>query len=188
MLMDGNKAIFLDRDGTINVEKHYLYKISDFEYIAGVIDGLRILSDMGYLLVIVTNQSGIARGYYTEEDYLKLDQWLKDDLAEKGIYIAGSYYCPHLPSGVVFKYAIDCDCRKPKTSLYWKAAEELNIDMECSFAVGDKERDLSICKESRVKGILLSDNKDDSDAYFICSDWKQIVDTIRQQEVWYDKD
>ena len=78
--MDGNKAIFLDRDGTINVDKNYLYKQEDFEYIDGAVEGLRQLCDMGYLLVIITNQSGIARGYYTEEDYLKLDSWMKKDL------------------------------------------------------------------------------------------------------------
>ena len=177
-----NKAVFLDRDGTINIEKHYLYRISDFEYIDGSTDGLKTLSEMGYLLVIVTNQSGIARGFYTEEDYLQLDQWMKDDLAEKGIHIAGSYYCPHLPDGIVEKYAKKCDCRKPKTGLFWKAAAELNIDMECSFAVGDKERDLSICDESGAKGILLADSKMYSKKYVICSDWTQIIDYIKQEE------
>ncbi len=182
MSMDGNKAIFLDRDGTINIEKHYLYKISDFEYIDGAIDGLKVLSEMGFLLVIVTNQSGIARGYYTESDYLQLDQWLKNDLAQKGIPIAGSYFCPHLPEGIIPRYSIECECRKPKTALFWKAAADLNIDMDRCFAIGDKERDLSICDESKVRGILLSDKKTDLSKYSICSDWNQIVDTIMMKE------
>ncbi len=182
-----NKAIFLDRDGTINVEKHYLYKISDFEYIDGVIGGLKILSDMGYLLVIVTNQSGIARGYYTEEEYLILDRWMKNDLAKRGIHVAGSYYCPHISNGTVLQYAIDCDCRKPKTSLFWKAARELNIDLDCSFAIGDKERDLSICDESEVKGILLTDKTVYSTKYAVCSNWAQVVDTVKQLESCRDK-
>ena len=188
MSMAGNKAVFLDRDGTINVEKHYLYKVYDFEYIDGVIDGLKALSDMGYLLVIVTNQSGIARGYYTEEDYLKLDQWMKDDLEERGIKLAGSYYCPHLPDGVVPEYAVDCDCRKPKPGLFWEAVKDLNIDMDHSFAIGDKERDLSICNESGVMGILLSGGKIESRKYIVCSDWNQIVDTVKQFKIRRDVD
>ena len=179
MSMGENKTVFLDRDGTINVEKHYLYKISDFEYVDGAVLGLKALSDMGYLLVIITNQSGIARGYYTEEDCLKLDRWLKNDLAGRGIQVAGSYYCPHLPDGTVSKYVVNCDCRKPKTALFWKAAKDLDIDMDHSFAIGDKERDLSICEESRVKGILLSESKGTLGKYAICSNWTQIVNTIK---------
>lgn len=176
-----NKAVFLDRDGTINKEKHYLFKISDFEYFDGAVAGLKTLSDMGYILVIVTNQSGIARGYYTEDDYRSLDQWIKDDLEKKGIHISGSYFCPHLPDGKVKKYSKKCDCRKPGTALFWKAASDLNIDMDCSFAIGDKERDLSICDESGVKGILLANNVF-SKKYVVCSDWNQIVDTVKHQE------
>ena len=182
MSMGGNKAVFLDRDGTINVEKHYLYKVSDFEYIDGAISGLKALSDMGYLLVIITNQSGIARGYYTEEDYLELDGWMKNDLAARGIPMAGTYFCPHLPDGIVSKYAKVCDCRKPKTALFWKAAKDLDIDMDHSFAIGDKERDLSICEESRVKGILLSDSLAGSSKHMICANWNQIVDVIKNAE------
>ena len=95
------RAVFLDRDGTINVEKDYLYQISDFEYMDGALEGLKELSDMGYLLVVVTNQSGIARGYYKEQDYLNLEKWMCEDLRSKGIPIARCYFCPHLPDGVI---------------------------------------------------------------------------------------
>lgn len=181
MSMGGNKAVFLDRDGTINIEKHYLYKVSDFEYRDGALEGLKALTDMGYVLVIVTNQSGIARGYYTVNDYLSLDQWLKNDLAQRGIYISGSYFCPHLPGGANSIYAKECDCRKPKTALFWRAARELNIDMDLSFAVGDKERDLSICNESGVKGILLAENNSESEKYVICEDWEHVIEAIKRQ-------
>ena len=174
---DLTKAVFLDRDGTINVEKHYLYKASEFEYIDGAVEGMKTLSEMGYLLVVVTNQSGIARGYYTEKDYKILDDWMKADLLKKGVSIAGSYYCPHLPDGTVKKYAIECECRKPKTGLYWQAARDLNIDMDNSYAIGDKTRDLSICNESGVKGILLSDAANDED-YIVCRNWKEIISVI----------
>ena len=182
MSMGGNKAVFLDRDGTINIEKHYLYKVSDFEYRDGALEGLKTLTDMGYVLVIVTNQSGIARGYYTVNDYLSLDQWLKNDLAQRGIYISGSYFCPHLSGGANSKYAKECDCRKPKTALFWRAARELNIDMDLSFAVGDKERDLSICDESGVRGILLSENISRTEKYVICADWEHVIEAIKKQE------
>ncbi len=186
MSMGGNKAIFLDRDGTINIEKNYLYKVSDFEYKDGALEALKVLADIGYLLVIVTNQSGIARGYYTEEDYLKLNRWIEEDLAQRNIKIAGSYYCPHLPNGVVPQYAKECDCRKPKTALFWKAARDLNIDMDKSFAIGDKERDLSICNESGVRGILLSENDYESEVYMVCADWNQVIETIKTSEVLWD--
>ncbi len=172
-----NKAVFLDRDGTINVEKHFLYEISGFEYIEGAVDGMKALSDMGFLLVVITNQSGIARGYYTEDDYLKLDKWMREDLMEKGVPIVATYYCPHLPNGKIERYAIDCDCRKPKTALYWRASEELNIDMDRSFAIGDKLRDLAICNESGTKGILLSDEPVSCE-HVVCSSWKEAIAKI----------
>ena len=181
--MDGNKAVFLDRDGTINKDKNYLYKQEDFEYIEGAVEGLRLLCNMGYLLVIITNQSGIARGYYTEEDYLRLERWLKKDLLDKGVRIAGSYFCPHLPAGVVSQYAKECNCRKPKTGLFWQAAKDLNIDMDMSYAIGDKVRDLSICGESGVRGILLDSIDNTDNRYLVCSDWKEITECIRNGTV-----
>lgn len=149
------KAIFLDRDGTINVEREYTYRIEDFVYEKGVIEALLLLQHLGYQLVIVTNQSGIARGYYTEEDFQYLNNWMLSDLKKRGIEIAGVYYCPHHPEGKVRGYAIECKCRKPATGLFWQAQEELHIGMKDSYAIGDKVRDLSICNESDVKGILL---------------------------------
>lgn len=188
MRENGYKAVFLDRDGTINKEKQYLYKISDFEYMEGAVAGLKELSDMGYLLVVVTNQSGIARGYYTEEDYRRLDGWMRRDLLDKGVKIAGSYYCPHLPDGCVAEYAKECDCRKPKTGLYYRAARELGIDMAHSFAIGDRLRDLSICHESGVKGILLSTDSGHEGMFEVCADWTEIVQVIKaageQEKRW----
>lgn len=182
-----NKAAFLDRDGTINADKDYLYRIEDFEYIDGAVDGLRALRDMGYLLVIVTNQSGIARGYYTEEDYRRLERWLRADLRAKGVEIAGIYYCPHHPRARIEKYRRDCDCRKPKTGLFHRAAEELDIDLDASLAIGDKLRDLSICKGSGARGILLDQSggtyeNEGIENITICGSWKEIIETIRKAE------
>ena len=151
------KAVFLDRDGTINVEREYIYRIEDFDYVEGIIEALLLLKHLGYQLVIITNQSGIARGYYTEEDFRHLNTWMLSDLKKSGIEISNVYYCPHHPEGKIRKYAIKCTCRKPETGLFWQAQEELQIEMNGSYAIGDKMRDLSICNESDVKGILLDE-------------------------------
>ncbi len=157
--MATTKAIFLDRDGTINVEKDYLYKISDFEFLPGVIEALRMLQDTGYLLIIITNQSGIARGYYTENDYKKLNNWMLKELKKQGINITAAYYCPHHPEAKVDKYRIDCNCRKPKLGLYEKAIKDFNIDLSQSFAIGDKIRDCAICETTDCHGFLIADNE-----------------------------
>ena len=144
-----NKAIFLDRDGTINVDYGYVYKIDDFKFIDGVIPALKKFKENGYLLIVVTNQSGIARGMYQEKDFLKLNQYMEEKLLENGIKIDGVYWCPHLEN---------CECRKPKTSLFYKAKEDFNIDFSKSYVIGDKLRDLALASEVSVKAILI--NKD----------------------------
>lgn len=154
-----NKAIFLDRDGTINVEKNYLYKIEDFEFLPGVIEGLKLLQDAGFLLIIITNQSGIARGYYTEEDFNRLNNWMLNQLAENGVNITKVYYCPHLPEATVKEYRIDCECRKPKLGMYYQAIHDYDIDLGQSYAIGDKIRDCAICESTDCNGYLIGDNE-----------------------------
>lgn len=151
------KAAFIDRDGTINVDKGYVHLVEDFEYIDGALHMLKTLQNLGYILVIVTNQSGIARGYYTEEEFNKLNEWMLKDMEKKGIHISGVYYCPHLPDATISKYRLECDCRKPKIGLFLRAAEELNIDIDNSIVIGDKESDMCICNESKARGFLISD-------------------------------
>lgn len=155
-----NKAVFLDRDGTINVDKAYISKIDDFEYIQGAIEGLKLLQDAGYLLFVVTNQSGIARGYYSEKTFLELNSWMVDDLRDKGIYISKVYYCPHHPNGKIKKYRVICSCRKPKLGMYLQAIDEFDIDVSKSFAIGDKIRDSAICENTECKGFLISNLED----------------------------
>lgn len=154
-----NKAIFLDRDGTINVEKHYLHKIEDFEFLPGVINGLNMLQDAGYLLVIITNQSGIGRGYYTEDDFHKLNDWMLHELKNNGINISKVYYCPHLPDAAIEEYRKDCECRKPKLGMYNQAIKDLNISLDGSYAIGDKIRDCAICKDTQCKGYLIAESE-----------------------------
>ncbi len=176
--MSLNKAVFLDRDGTINVEKHYLYKIEDFEFIPGVIDGLKMLQDAGFLLVIITNQSGIGRGYYTEQEYYKLMDYMCIELKKNGINIAGSYYCPHLKDASVEKYRIDCECRKPKLGLFTQAIQELDIDIDRSFAIGDKIRDLEICFNTNCRGFLVGGISNKNLLLALDSDKRQKIEYV----------
>lgn len=163
MAIRNKKAIFLDRDGTINVDKHYLYRKEDFEFIPGVVKALKQLTEMGYLLIIVTNQSGIARGYYSEEDLLALNEWLISTLHEQKANIEDIFYCPHLPDAKVEKYRKDCTCRKPEIGMFLQAVEKYDIDLSKSYAVGDRMRDLSICFQSSCNGILVGKNQEEQE-------------------------
>ncbi len=149
-----NKFVLLDRDGVINIEKSYLHKIEDFEYEKNVVEGLLKLRDLGYRFAIITNQAGIARGYYTEEDYLKLQSFIEDDLFKKGIKIEKSYFCPHHPN-VTGKYGIECDCRKPNTGNFELAIKEFDIDVKNSFMIGDKITDLIPAEKLGITPVLV---------------------------------
>lgn len=149
-----NKAIFLDRDGTLNVDHGYVYQIDDFEFIKGSIEALQQLKAMGYLLVLVTNQSGIARGYYTEKQFLQLTEWFDWSLADRGVDFDGIYYCPHHPAGQG-EYKQLCDCRKPRPGMLLQAIRELNIDPAESVMIGDKIEDLQAGKNAQVGKVIL---------------------------------
>ena len=136
------RAAFLDRDGVINREIGYLHRWEDFEFLPGALQAMKRLHDVGYALVIVTNQSGIARGYYTEADYQALTTKLREALAAAGCPAAGIYHCPHHPSGKLAALAVDCDCRKPQPGMLRQAARELGLSMADSFIVGDKLADV----------------------------------------------
>lgn len=156
-----NKAVFLDRDGTLNVDRQYLYRKEDFVFLPGVLDGLRMLQAAGFQLIIITNQSGIARGYYKLKDFQTLNKWMLQELENEGITITDTYFCPHHPEAAVRKYRKDCNCRKPKTGLFEKAAVEHQIDWAMSYSIGDKLRDCAICCSTDCKGFLLGHNEDE---------------------------
>ena len=145
-----NKAIFLDRDGTLNIDYGYVHKIDNFKFIDGAIDALRELKKMGHILVLVTNQSGIARGYFSEEQFLQLTEWMDWSLAEQDVDLDGIYYCPHHPEGKG-EYKEDCDCRKPKSGMLLQAIKELKIDPTQSIMVGDKVEDIKAGISAKVK-------------------------------------
>ena len=131
------KALFLDRDGVVNVEKDYLYKIEDFEFIDGIISLCRYYQDSGYKIFVVTNQSGIARGYYSEDDFSKLSEWMIKEFLKYGVEITKVYHCPHHPD-----ISGECECRKPKPKMLLDAKKEFDLDMQNSIMIGDKERDI----------------------------------------------
>ena len=135
-------AVFLDRDGVINVDSGYVGDWDSFVFLPGVIEAMRALCDAGYALVIVTNQSGIGRGFYTEEDFQVLTERMCNELSRHGVSIAGVYFCPHLPEAALPQYRKTCDCRKPKPGLIHRALEELDIDLTRSAMVGDKNSDM----------------------------------------------
>ena len=147
------KALFLDRDGTINVDKGYVYEKEEFEFQPGIFELVKKYSEQGYLIFIVTNQSGIARGLYTEKDYLQLTDWLKAAFSEKGIKIEKVYHCPHLP-----EISGSCSCRKPNPGMIVEAISEYNIDPATSVLIGDSERDLQAGEKAGIgKNLYIQD-------------------------------
>jgi rfaE bifunctional protein nucleotidyltransferase chain/domain len=156
------KAAFLDRDGVINKDKAYVHRWEDFEFVPGAIEGMQKLQDAGYALVIVTNQSGLARGYYTEAQYQALTEALTQHLAGQGVKIDCVYHCPHHPKGSVPELAIDCDCRKPEPGMLLQAARELGLSMAESLMVGDKPSDMEAARAAGVGRAYLvqSDNSE----------------------------
>ncbi len=142
-----NKAIFLDRDGTLVHDEGYVYKIEDFKLLPNVIEALELLKD-NFKLFIITNQSGIGRGYYTKEDFLKFNNHLIEELEKNNIKIEKTYMCPHLPTE-------NCDCRKPNEKFAKEAEKDFNIDLKESYVIGDHDFDIEMGKKTGSKSILV---------------------------------
>lgn len=140
--MGKKKALFLDRDGVINVDHGYVSKIEDFEFIEGIFPLCRKAKELGYLIIVVTNQSGIGRGYYTEVDFHNLMNWVKQEFVRNGVEIDKVYYSPYHEVHGIGKYKQDSEDRKPKPGMILKARDELGIDLAKSILVGDKEKDI----------------------------------------------
>ncbi len=149
-----NKAIFMDRDGVINKDYGYVSKIESFEFLIGTIDALKKLNKE-YLLFIITNQSGIARGFYTEEDFQKLNNYMLNELKKENITIERVKYCPHHEKGIIKKYAIICKCRKPEAKMILDLIEEYKIDVNNSYIIGDKESDIKAGDKTNLKTVLI---------------------------------
>jgi D-glycero-D-manno-heptose 1,7-bisphosphate phosphatase len=141
MAPDMRKAAFIDRDGVINAEHHHVFRVADFHVLPGVVAGLRTLSEQGYALVVVTNQAGIAKGLYSEDDYAQLTQHMRRLFSAEGIEFSGVFHCPHHPQGQVARFAVSCRCRKPEPGMLLQAATELGLNLAQSVLVGDKHSD-----------------------------------------------
>ena len=150
-----NKAIFLDRDGVINKEVNYLHKIKDFEFTEGCIEALKTLQSHGYLLFIITNQAGIGRGYYTEDDFHQLNNWMLTELTKHDVTITEVRFCPHHPEQGIGKYKLNCECRKPKTGLITPLIEKYNIDTSKSILIGDKMSDIEAGYAAKISTLIL---------------------------------
>ncbi len=150
-----NKAVFLDRDGVINIERCYVHCREDFHFQEGIFELCRAAQTLGYLLVVVTNQAGIARGYYTESEFLELTEWMVQKFAEQQIQIARVYYCPYHPVHGVGEYKYDSPDRKPKPGMLLRALADLNLDLTSSVLVGDKLSDIYAAKAAGVGTSIL---------------------------------
>lgn len=154
-MTDKVPAIFLDRDGTINVDHGYIHEIDNFQFIEGAIEAMHELKKMGFALVMVTNQSGIARGIFSEDDFMQLTEWMDWSLADRDVDLDGIYFCPHHPEAAIEEYRQQCDCRKPQPGMLLSAQKELNIDMAASYMVGDKIDDMLAGKAAGVGRTIL---------------------------------
>ena len=142
------KTIFLDRDGVINEEVNYLYQIENFNFIDGVFEACLHFQRLNYKIIIVSNQSGIARGYYSENDYKRLTTWMLDQFCQKNIAVLDTFYCPHGPDS-------KCYCRKPKPGMLIDAKHKHNISMDESWMIGDKETDINAAKIAGIRNTIL---------------------------------
>lgn len=148
-----NKALFLDRDGIVNVDTAYLHKPEDVIFVDGIFELCKAAQKKDYLIIIVTNQAGIAKGYYSEKDVKLLHSWLKNEFNKRGITISDIYYSPYHSDGIIKEYKKDSYCRKPNPGLFLKAAEKYNIDFSASLMIGDKHSDR--IKLDNLKSIIL---------------------------------
>lgn len=150
------RAVFLDRDGTIIRDADYLTQLDEIEILPGVPEALRRLKRAGYLLLVVTNQSAVARGWLTEHNLRRIHRELQSRLAERDAEVDGFYYCPHLPDGAVERYSGECECRKPKPGMLLEAAADRDVDLSRSWMIGDSERDVEAGRRAGCRTILLA--------------------------------
>lgn len=149
------RAVFLDRDGTINVEKHYLHKVEDFEFIPGASEAIKRLKEAGFVVVVVSNQAGVARGFFDEQAVELLHRHMQAELAKIGTSIDAFYFCPHHPEEGLGRYKVACDCRKGEPGMLLQAAEDLGIDLHRSFMVGDKVADIEAGRRAGCESVLV---------------------------------
>jgi D-glycero-D-manno-heptose 1,7-bisphosphate phosphatase len=140
-----NKALFIDRDGVINVDKVHVFKKEQFEFTSGIFDLCRKYTESGYLILVITNQAGIAKGIYTEKDFQILMNWVIKEFEDQSVKIAGVYHCPHHPD-----FTGQCSCRKPEPGMILQAIDDFNLDISSCVLIGDKESDLEAGRRAGI--------------------------------------
>lgn len=148
--MNGRRAAFIDRDGVLNEDRGYVSRAEDFHWLPGVVPALARIQAAGYALVVVTNQSGIARGFYTQADFEILTAHMREQLRVSGVTLDAVELCPHLPTATVPEYRVDCDCRKPRPGMILRAAKALELDLAASCLFGDKASDITAGRAAGV--------------------------------------
>jgi D-glycero-D-manno-heptose 1,7-bisphosphate phosphatase len=149
------KAVFIDRDGVINEERNYVHRISDFVLLPGVVEGLTLLRNAGYRLIVVTNQAGIARGYYAQDEMDRLHDHMRELLAKHGVSLDAIYFCPHHPQGSIEHLSIECNCRKPSPGMVVQASRDFDLNLATSVLIGDKLSDVQAGKRAGVGRTVL---------------------------------
>lgn len=150
-----DRAVFLDRDGVINVDHGYTHRIEDFQFVAGSAEAMALLQGAGWRLVVVTNQSGIARGLFSSDTYERFTAHLRAQLADRGVHLDAVLHCPHLPDAAMAAYRLACDCRKPGPGMLLRAARELSLDLALSVIVGDRLSDVQAGRAAGIGRCLL---------------------------------
>jgi D-glycero-D-manno-heptose 1,7-bisphosphate phosphatase len=154
------KAVFLDRDGVINVDHGYVYQAEQFEFVDGVFEACRIFKAQGYKLIVVTNQSGIGRGYYSEAQFAQLTNWMKEQFAAQNCPIDAVYFCPHHPEKALPEYLQQCDCRKPMPGMLLQGISEFSLQASDCVMIGDKSSDIKAAKAAGIgRAILVRSGK-----------------------------
>jgi len=181
--MKKNAAVFLDRDGTICEEVGYLDSLEKLVIFPHTAEAIRTINENGMRAVVITNQSGVARGYFKEDFVRQVHRHIEKMLEEKGAVIDGFYYCPHHPTEGKGEYLADCTCRKPKPGMLIRASEEMDIDLSCSYVVGDMIKDIELAGKVGAKGILVrrSDMENDPSSHEIRPAYiaEDILDAVR---------
>lgn len=174
-----NKAAFLDRDGTINVNKGYVHKVEDFEFILGIFELCRLFQDQGYNIIIISNQSGIGRGYYTVKQFLALIHWMIRQFNYQAITISKHYFCPHHPTQGLGSYKRKCDCRKPEPGMILQAQKELNLDLGKSILVGDRITDIEAGQKAGVgRNFLIGQTSDSHETLHPTQSFANLVELM----------
>lgn len=165
--MTVRRAVFLDRDGTINVEKEYLHRSEEFAFIPGAPEAIRLLKEAGFLVIVVTNQSGIGRGYYDEAAVHRLHRYMDGELANFGTAVDAYYLCPHHPLHGIGDYRLECGCRKPLPGMLLEAAGDFEIDLAASFLIGDKAADMEAGLAAGCRPLLVRTGYGEKDALLL---------------------